>query len=113
MEDRMLLEASFMTPRLDAKGGTSTQCTVSCIPPFEEIHSPLLLKSEAEQLVGQELIKALSDFKHLVVAPLSPQAHQLSSFEKDSNVEHLVNTQSISSQRKTKLKGQKPSIQVV
>jgi hypothetical protein len=113
MEDRMLLEASFMTPRLDAKGGTSTQCTVSCIPPFEEIHSPLLLKSEAEQLVGQELIKALSDFKHLLVAPLSPQAHQLSSFEKDSNVEHLVNTQSISSQRKTKLKGQKPSIQVV
>jgi hypothetical protein len=39
------------------------------------------------------LIKALSDLKHLVVAPLSPQAHQLSSFEKDSNVEYLVDTQ--------------------
>jgi hypothetical protein len=68
----MSLEASFMSSRLDAKGGTSTQCILSCIPPFEEIHSPLLLRSEAEQLVGHELIKALSDF---LVAPLSPQAH--------------------------------------
>jgi hypothetical protein len=59
------------------------------------------------------LIKALSDLKHLVVAPLSPQAHQLSSFEKDSNVEYLVDTQSISSQWKTKLKGQKPYVRVV
>jgi hypothetical protein len=75
MEDPMSLEASFMSSRLDAKGGTSTQCILSCIPPFEEIHSPLLLRSEVEQLVGHELIKALSDFKHLVVAPLSPQAH--------------------------------------
>jgi hypothetical protein len=89
MEDPMLLEASFMSPRLDAKGSTSTQCTISCIPPFEEILLPLMLRSEAEQLVGQELIKALSNLKHLVVAPLSPQAHQLSSFEKDSNVEYL------------------------
>jgi hypothetical protein len=46
MEDPMLLEASFMSPRVDAKGGTSTQCIVSCIPPFEEIHLPLLLTSE-------------------------------------------------------------------
>jgi hypothetical protein len=98
----MLLEVSFMSQRLEVEGGISIQCTVSCIPPIEEIHSPVLFKSEVEQLVGQELIKALSDFKQLVVAPLSPQAHQLSSSEKDSNVEHLVDTWSISCQRKTR-----------
>jgi hypothetical protein len=69
-----------------------------------------VLRSEAEQLVRQELITALGDFKHLVVAPLSPQAHQLSSFEKDYNVEHLMDTWSISSQRNTKLKGWKSSV---
>jgi hypothetical protein len=50
----------------------------------------------------------LSDLKHLVVAPLSLQAHQLSSFEKDSNVEHLVDTQSIISQQKDQIKKLKP-----
>jgi hypothetical protein len=113
MEDPMLLEVSFMSQRLEVEGGISIQCTVSCIPLIEEIHSPVLFRSEVEQLVGQELIKALSDFKQLMVAPLSPQAHQLSSSEKDSNVEHLVDTWSISCQRKTKIKGRKPSIRVV
>jgi hypothetical protein len=63
--------------------------------------------------VGQELIKALSDFKHLLVALLSPQAHQLSSSEKDSNMEHLVDTQTFSCQQKTKIKGQTPPVRVV
>jgi hypothetical protein len=69
----MLLESLLMNQRLDTEGGTSTiQCIVSCLPPTKEIHSLVLLRSEAKQLVGQELIKALSDFKHLAVPPLSP-----------------------------------------
>jgi hypothetical protein len=63
--------------------------------------------------VGQELIKALSDFKQLVVTPLSPQAHQLFSFMKDSNVEYLMGTRSINCQWKTKIKGQKPFVRVI
>jgi hypothetical protein len=92
MEDPMLLEASFMSQGVDVEGGTSTQCTISCIPSIEEIYSSVLLRSEAEQMVERELIKALSDFKQLVVAPLSPQSHQLSSYEKDSNMEYQLST---------------------
>jgi hypothetical protein len=63
MEDPMLLEA-ILNQRIDIEGRTSTtQCDVSCLLPTEEIHSPVLLRSETEQLVGQELIKALSDLK--------------------------------------------------
>jgi hypothetical protein len=84
----------------------------SCGRNSEGVPTPphFVLRSEAEQLVRQELITALGDFKHLVVAPLSPQAHQLSSFEKDYNVEHLMDTWSISSQQNTKLKGWKSSV---
>jgi hypothetical protein len=94
MADPILLEA-LLNQRVDIEGSTSTtQCDVSCLLPIEEIHSPLLLRSETEQLVGQELIKALSDLKQLPIAPLSPQGQQHSSSLKESNVEHLVGTQS-------------------
>jgi hypothetical protein len=101
MHDPMLLGPLLINQRLNKEGGTSTiQCVVSCLPPTEEIHSLVFLRSEAEQLVGQELIKALSDFKQLAVAPLSPQAHQLYSHVKESNVEHLISTRvSIANER--------------
>jgi hypothetical protein len=114
MEDPMLLESLLMNQRLDTEGGTSTiQCIVSCLPPTKEIHSPVLLRSEAEQLVVQELIKALSDFKQLAVPPLSPQAHQLYSPVKEFNVEHPVGTQSFNCQWKTKMNCRKPVVKVI
>jgi hypothetical protein len=48
----------------------------------------MLLRSEAEQLVGQELIKPLSDFKKLEAAPLTPQTQQPNPPAKVSDVEH-------------------------
>jgi hypothetical protein len=37
----------------------------------ESIESPLIIRSEAEQFIGQEIIKALSTFKQNLTAPLS------------------------------------------
>jgi hypothetical protein len=34
--------------------------------------TPLEIRSETDQLIGHKLVKALSSFKHDVVAPLSP-----------------------------------------
>jgi hypothetical protein len=73
----------------------------------------MLLRSEAEQLVGQELIKALSDFKQLAVTPLFPQAQQLNSTVKDSNVEHFVDARSCNLYWGIRLKCQKPVVKVV
>jgi hypothetical protein len=84
----------------------------------------VLLRSEAEQLVGQELIKTLSDFKQLEPAPSTPPpppTQQSNPHVKISNVEHPVdtdvklpiNTQSFSHHQKTKLKCQKPVVMVV
>jgi hypothetical protein len=89
------------------------QCVVSHIPSTEEINSPVSPRSEAEQLVGQELIKALSDYKQLVVAPFSPPAQQIYSTVKESNVKHLVSSQSFSCHQRNKIKCQKPAIKVV
>jgi hypothetical protein len=73
----------------------------------------MLPRSDAEQLVGQELIKALNDFKRLVVAPLSPPAQQIYSSVKESNVKHLVSSQSFSCYQINKIKCQKSSVKVV
>jgi hypothetical protein len=58
----------------------------------EEIHSPVMLRSEAEQLVGQELIMALSVFKQLAAAPSSPKTQQSNQPMKVSDVERPVDT---------------------
>jgi hypothetical protein len=72
--DPMLFEALLIGQRSDTERGTSTpSCNASQDSSAGEIHSPILLRSEAEQLVGQELIKALSDFKQLETAPSTPQ----------------------------------------
>jgi hypothetical protein len=48
--DPILLEALLMNYRVDTVGGTSTpQCAVSHHPLTEEIHSLVLLRSEAER----------------------------------------------------------------
>jgi hypothetical protein len=79
----------------------------------EEIHSLVMLRSEAEHLVGQELINALSVFKQLAAAPLSPKTQQSNQHVKVSDVEHPMDTQSFSHHQKTKLKCQKLVVKVV
>jgi hypothetical protein len=70
----------------------------------------MLPRSEAEQLVGKELIKALSNFKQLVVAPLSLLAQQIYSTVKESNVKHLVSSRSFSGHRRNKIKCRKLAV---
>jgi hypothetical protein len=55
------------------------------------------LRSETEKLVGQELIKALSDFKQLAVAPFSSNG----------------DTRSFICHRRTKINYRKPVVKVV
>jgi hypothetical protein len=119
--DPMLFEALLIGQRSDTERGTSTpSCTTSRDPSTGEIYFPMLLRSEAEQLVGQELIKPLSDFKKLEAAPLTPQTQQpnppakVSDVEHqvDSDVEHPMDTQSIGHLQKTKLKCRKPVVKV-
>jgi hypothetical protein len=42
-----------------------SQHIVNLYLPAEEIQTPMLIRSEAEQLVGHDLIKALSNFKQM------------------------------------------------
>jgi hypothetical protein len=46
-------------------------------PKQQEDHTPLMIRSNVEQLVGQQLIKVLSNFKHNVVYPLSPPFYKI------------------------------------
>jgi hypothetical protein len=72
--DPMLFEVLLIGQRSDVERGTSTHsCVANQNPSDGEIDSPVLLRSEAEQLVGQELIKTLSDFKQLEPAPSPPK----------------------------------------
>jgi hypothetical protein len=112
--DPMLFEAFLIGHRPGTKEGTSTpSCVGNRHPSTKEIHSPLLLRSEAEQLVDEELIKALSDFKQQAVAPSSPQTQHHNPVVKVSDVKCPVDTQSLSHHQKTKLKCQKPVVKVV
>jgi hypothetical protein len=70
MMDLMLLEAHLMNQRPDMEGDSSIPPLANLTPHVinhhhstEDILTPALSRSEAEQLVGHELIKALRDFK--------------------------------------------------
>jgi hypothetical protein len=73
----------------------------------------VVLRSEAKQLVGQDLIKALSDFKQMAVAPLSPHTQEFNSYVKKPIVEHPVDTRHFCRYHRTNLKCQRPVIKVV
>jgi hypothetical protein len=62
-----------------------------------------MLRSEAYQLVDQELIKALSDSKQLAAAPSHLKTQQPIPSVNIFDVERLVDTQSCSHHQKTKL----------
>jgi hypothetical protein len=79
MMDPMLLEALLMNQRRDMEedssilpSADSTPHVINHHPSPEDISTSALPRSEAEQLVCQELIKALRDFKQLMVAPSTP-----------------------------------------
>jgi hypothetical protein len=59
----------------------------------QEDQTPLMVRSEAEQLVGQQLIKALSNFKHDMVYPLSPHILQNTSSEREIIIGNKIDTQ--------------------
>lgn len=83
---------SSSTPQLST---ATTMLDVNHDLATKEAHTPLVLRSEAEQLVGQQLIKALSNFKHLLVPPLPPRPsppQQNSPTGKDTIVVHSEGT---------------------
>jgi hypothetical protein len=93
MMDLMLIETFLIDQRHDIEGGTSTSpCAANRHSSSEEVHTQVLLRSEAEQLVGQELIKALSDFKQWMATPSSSQTQQPKPLVKVSDVERPVDT---------------------
>jgi hypothetical protein len=82
MMDPTLIETFLIDQRHDIEGGTPTSpCAANRHSSSKEIHSQVLLRSEAEQLVGKELIKALSDFKQWTQLPPLPKL---------SNPSHLL-----------------------
>jgi hypothetical protein len=95
MMDMMLLENLLMNQMHDMEGDSSIAPSTDSTPhvinhhPFtEDILTPVLPRSEVEQLFGHELIKALRDFKKLTVAPSSLHSQQFTSFVEKSLVEH-------------------------
>jgi hypothetical protein len=112
--DPMLLEALLIKQRPDkVVSASSPLCVVNLHTPTGVIHSSMLLRSEAEKLIGQELIKALSDFKQLAVAPFSPINQQCNSSVKESFVEHPMDTRSVICHQRTKINCRKPVVKVV
>jgi hypothetical protein len=62
-------------------------------PPCEEFRTPLIFKSEEEQLVGYELIKALCISMLSLLFPLSPVNHHESLLNNEALVVHLKGKQ--------------------
>jgi hypothetical protein len=110
--DPMLLEALLIIQRHDKVGSTSTPpCVVNLHTPTGVIHSSMLLRSEAEKLIEQELIKAL--IKQLAVALFSPNNQQCNASMNESFVEHPMDTWSVIRHRRTKINCRKPVVKVV
>jgi hypothetical protein len=70
----------------------------------EDIRTPLLFRSEVEQLIDYDLIKALSNFKQSLVAPSSPSTQQSTSLEKKAVAVQREGNQSCSRQQRIKSK---------
>jgi hypothetical protein len=90
-------------------------CLSNLLPSVEDIHTLVLFKSEDEQLVGHELIKALRSFKLSMVSSLSPSTsscHQSFS-NNETIVVHLKEIQSFYPRRKVKFKSMKSGFKVI
>jgi hypothetical protein len=73
----------------------------------------MLLRSEAEQRVGHELINVLGDFKQLTVPSLSLHTQLITSSVEKSTLERPVDNQSFSHYQRIKIKSCKPVVKVV
>jgi hypothetical protein len=82
------------------------------LPPVD-IKTSKIFKSEEEQLVGYELIEALSKFKLSNVPPLSSSSRHKSSSNFKAIIVHTKENQSSYRQRKVKSKSGKPGFKVV
>jgi hypothetical protein len=80
---------------------------------LQDIQSPMLFRSEAEQLCGHELLKALSNFKQSTVASLSPSIQQNKLLEKEGVGMHPEDNQSHSRQQNIKIKSRKSEFKVL
>jgi hypothetical protein len=72
LTDLMLLEALLINQKSNARGNSSppsstamSQHAINIYIPAEEIQTPMLIRSEAEQLVGHDLIKPLANFNQM------------------------------------------------
>jgi hypothetical protein len=81
-------------------------------PSTYDIPTLVLFRSEAEQVVEHELIKSLSDFKQVMVAPSPPHTQQFTSSVKKSIVERLIVTQNFSHHTRTKVNFQKSIVKI-
>jgi hypothetical protein len=118
--DLMLLEALLMNQRYDIEGGSSTPPSTDSTPQVirhhastEDILTPVVLRSKAEQLIGQELIKVLSGNKQLTVAPVSSHSQQFTSSVKKSIVVRSVDARTFYHHHRVKIKSRKPVVKMV
>jgi hypothetical protein len=92
---------------------TTLSSCLSNLPLIEDVQTPVMFRTEEEQLVGHELIKALRNFKLSPVSPLSPSNRHESSSNNEAIVVHPKRTQSCYPQRKIKFKSKKPGFKVL
>jgi hypothetical protein len=82
-------------------------------PPFKDIQTPVMVRSEEEQLVGYEFIKALRNLKLSMVPHLSLSSRHESPSNNEAIVVHLNGNQSYDRQKKVKIKSRKSGFKVV
>jgi hypothetical protein len=80
-------------------------------PIIDDVHTPSIIRCEAEQLVVHEFIKALSNLKHTMVALLSSSIRQNTSPKKEEIVVHLAGN--LSCHQKLKFKSHEQVLKLV
>lgn len=80
---------------------------------LDDIQSPLIIRSEAEQLTGHELIKALSSLKHDEIAPIPPSTMQNKSSNNEAIFASPEDNQCNNQNSKLKIESQKPVFKMV
>jgi hypothetical protein len=88
-------------------------CLSNFPPPFEDIYTLVMVRSEEEQLVGYELIKALRNLKLSMVPHLSLSNRHESPSNNETIVVYLNGNQSYRRQKKVKIKSRKSGFKVV
>lgn len=116
----MVEELSKEPLEVNTGSGSSTTPSLASSPQVvnhqlseEDIQSPVMPRSEGEQLIGHELIEALSSFKQSIKASSSPSTRQVTSLEKEAIMINPKGNQSRSPQRKIRLKTRKPDLKVI